>query len=317
MLKIERIFFNSRPIAIIRNWAKNNTLPGFQSMPVYEVNQLFWQTVNREGLPMRAAAMSFNMFLAIPATFLFICSLLPYLPISKDFFSQLESIVWDLTPDKNTRKIIFRFLDDLFNKQKTGLLSLGFALTIFYASNAMMGIIRAFNRTVRNKPKPHLYKNRLKAIRLTLIIVLLLIGFLLISLGQGVIFSKIMKLLHIKNETIKALIKELRWVVTFFLFLYTIAFTYKYAPSIKKRGKLLTPGAFVATILIILCTSIFSYWAQNMSNYNKFYGSIGSVMLLMLLIYFNCLMLLIGYEINMSIRHLKEDKALEKAKNIY
>ncbi len=256
--------------------------------------------------------MSFNIILAIPAIFLFICSLLPYLPISKDFFSALESLVYDITPDHNTRRILSRFLNDIFIKQKNGLLSLGFVLTLFYSSNAVMGIIRAMDRSVPNRAKTNVVRKRFRAIRLLLIIVVLVLGNLIISMGQGAIFTKIMGWLHIKDPSIKALIKNIRWLVIFLLFLYSLAFLYKYGPTIKKRNKLLTPGALIGSVLIIVTTTIFSYWAQNISTYNKFYGSIGSVMLIMLLVFYGSMMLLIGFEIDMSILKLKIERAERK-----
>lgn len=250
--------------------------------------------------------MSFNIILAIPSIFLFICSLLPYLPISKKFFGELESLVYDITPDHNTRRILSRFLNDIFIKQKNGLLSLGFVLTLFYSSNAVMGIIRALDKSVPNRAKTNFVKKRFRAIRLLLILIVLVLGNLIISMGQGVIFDKIMSWLHVKDPSIKSLIKNIRWVIIFLLFFYSLAFLYKYGPTIKKRNKLLTPGAFIGSILIILATSIFSYWAQNISTYNKFYGSIGSVMLIMLLVFYSSMMLLIGFEIDMCILKLKQ-----------
>ena len=252
--------------------------------------------------------MSFNIILAIPAIFLFICSLLPYLPISKQFFNALESLVYDITPDHNTRRILSRFLNDIFIKQKTGLLSLGFVLTLFYSSNAVMGIIRALDKSIPNRAKTNFVKKRFRAIRLLLILIVLVLGNLIISMGQGAVFAKIMTWLHIKDPSVKALIKNIRWVVIFLLFFYSLAFLYKYGPTIKKRNKLLTPGALIGSVLIILTTSIFSYWAQNISTYNKFYGSIGSVMLIMLLVFYSSMMLLIGFEIDMSILKLKQAK---------
>jgi membrane protein len=100
-------------------------------------------------------------------------------------------------------------------------------------------------------------------------------------------------------------IQDLRWIIVVLLFLYSIAFIYKFAPSIQKRWKLLSPGAVFATILMILTTYLFSVWAQNFSNYNKFYGSIGTVLMMMLLIYINSLVLLIGFEVNVSISYLR------------
>jgi membrane protein len=84
-----------------------------------------------------------------------------------------------------------------------------------------------------------------------------------------------------------------------------IACIYKYGPAVHKRWSLFSPGTLLATFLTILITVLFSYWVNNFGTYNKVYGSIGTVMILMLLIYFNSLVLLIGYELNVSIHHLR------------
>jgi len=90
------------------------------------------------------------------------------------------------------------------------------------------------------------------------------------------------------------------------LFFLSIAYIYKYAPSLSKRWKLWSPGAVFATFLIALTTWLFSIWAQNFSSYNRIYGSIGALLITMLLIFINSLMLLIGYELNVSINYLRQ-----------
>jgi membrane protein len=89
------------------------------------------------------------------------------------------------------------------------------------------------------------------------------------------------------------------------LFYFAIACIYKYGPAVQKRWRLFSPGTFLATILTILITMAFSYYVNRFSTYNKVYGSIGTVMILMILVYFNSLVLLIGYELNVSIHHLR------------
>jgi membrane protein len=95
-------------------------------------------------------------------------------------------------------------------------------------------------------------------------------------------------------------------VVIIPLFYMTIACIYKYGPAVKERWSLWSPGTFLATFLTILTTMGFSYWVNRFGTYNKVYGSIGTVMILMLLVYFNSLVLLIGFELNVSIHHVKE-----------
>lgn len=312
MIKLERLIIQSKPVSFIRESSKEFTLPGFEGLSLYEVAHAFWRQIQMEGLNVRAAAISFNIIMAIPAATIFICTLVPYMPGSKQIYSQLLQFVTDVTPNRDTRKFMLQFIDDFFYKPGSGLLSIGFILVIFYASNAMIGMIRAFDRSLIEKRKTNFIKKRLRAISLIIVIVLFIIGTLLIMLGQGVLFTHIMQWLHIKNQRLQWLIKNFRWVIIFLLFVYSLAFIYKYAPTYKKRGKLLTPGAFLAAVLMILTTTVFSYWAQNISNYNKFYGPIGTTLILMLLIFLNSLMLLVGFELNMSITHLKRQKKLNE-----
>ncbi len=97
-----------------------------------------------------------------------------------------------------------------------------------------------------------------------------------------------------------------RWIIIIPLFYFAIACIYKYGPSVNKRWSLFSPGTLLATFLTILITlAVFSYWVNKFGTYNKVYGSIGTIMILMLLIYFNSLVLLIGYELNVSIHHIR------------
>jgi len=315
LTKFERIILSSKPVTSVRERSKRIFIPGFHGLHLYEVFGFFIKQIQREGLNIRAAAIAFNIIMAIPATCIFVFTLIPYLPVAKTIHKELLDVILDVTPNADTRQFVTGLLDDFFNKPKTGLLSIGFVLAMFYASNAMMGIIRSFDRSLVIKMRTNFITKRLRAIKLTVIMALLILGTALISAGQGMLFNKIMEWLNIKNQTLKQLIQNLRWIVVVALFLYSIAFIYKFAPSIQKRWKLLSPGAVFATALMILATYLFSYWAQNFSNYNQFYGSIGTVLMLMMLIFLNSLVLLIGYELNISITQLKyeaEKRLLEE-----
>lgn len=316
MTKFERILVTSSPVTFIRNSSRKFTLPGFKGLTFYEVFNGFVSQVKVQGLNIRAAAISFNLIMAIPATTLFLCTLVPYLPASKQIYIGLMNFVRDFTPNSDTQKILTQFLNDFFNKKATGLVSIGFLLVVFTSSNAMMGIIRAFDRSLSERRKTNFIKKRLRAIRLTSILMILLIGTVLISVGQGLLFKKLMQLLNVKNDTVRWLIQNFRWVVIFALFVFSVGVIYKYAPSYTVKRQLITPGAVFASLLMVVATSLLSYWAQNMSNLNKFYGSIGSLILLMLLIFVNSLMLLVGYEINLAIAILSGQKRKESLKNV-
>ncbi len=305
MIKLERLILQTRPLAFIIHKSKQIVLPGFYGVPLYDAFVFFVRQVNKVGLNERAKAISFNFIMAVPAACICIFTLVPYLPISKQFTKELLRITRDVTPNQNTYNLVNNFLQDFLNTPRGGLLSFGFVLVIFYASNAMLGVIQTFDTSIYEyKRKTNFLKKRWRAIKLTLIFLLLIIGMILLLIGQGYMFEKIMKLLHIKGTGI-IWIKVLRIIITSLLFFYSISFIYKYAPSVNKRWHTVSPGSILATILTIITTVCFSYWVNHFGNFNKIYGSIGTVLILMLFIYLNSLILLIGFELNVSITFLK------------
>lgn len=313
MNKIERIIWRTKPFAYLSAKSRQLQLPGFGGIPLYDVWKFFLQQLKKTGMNERAAAISFNFLMAIPALLIFLLTLVPYFPVSKQFHNELLRITSDLTPNRNTYDLVHGLVDDFLNKPRGGLLSFGFLLVLFYSSNAMMGVIRTFDRSVAEPYKPNFLKKRLRAIRLTIIIVVLFIATTLVLSGQDFIFKKIMSWLDIKDTGLRWWIKSLRWLVILSLFFYAIAFIYKYAPSVQHRTRLITPGVVLATLLTLFTTWAFSQWVNNFGNFNRIYGSIGTVMILMVLIFLNSLILLIGYELNVSIHYLKA-KADERKK---
>lgn len=316
MKRIEKILLKSRPIAFIIHKSKQIILPGFQGVPLYDVAMFFWKQINKVGLNERASAISFNFIMAIPAACIALFTLIPYMPLSTTITAEILRLTRDLTPNQNTYIFVNTFLEDFLNTPRTGLLSFGFLLMVFYASNAMLGIINTFDKSIYyHKKELGFIKERWKAIKLTMIVMGLVIGMLLLLIGQGLVFEIIVDWLRLSGSQI-LLITLLRWFITLSLFFYGIAFIYKYAPSVTKRWRTFSPGAIVATFLTIVTTLGFSFWVNNFGNYNKVYGSIGTVMILMLLIYFNSLILLIGFELNVSITYLKAEAEERKQREL-
>ncbi|HMZ46491.1 MAG TPA: YihY/virulence factor BrkB family protein [Chitinophagaceae bacterium] len=302
MRKIERIIINLQPVAFIIKKGKEIKPPGFSGLAIYDVIMFLFTHLNKVGLNERAAAISFNFIMAIPAACIFIFTLVPYIPIAKHFNAELLKLTADITPNQNTYYFIKDFLNDFFNKPRTGLLSFGFLLVIFYASNAMMGIIRAFDKSVKLQ-KQYFFQLRIRAIKLTTLLVLLVIATILVLIGHEQLAALIKSIFKTKSKL--TWWGSVRWIIILALVFYSIALIYKYAPSINKRWKLITPGSLLATCLILITTILFSFWVNNFSSYNKIYGSIGTVLIIMILIYINSLILLIGFELNVSIMQLK------------
>jgi membrane protein len=293
-------------VAFLLRESKKWVIPGFHGLPVYDVVNFFLKQVNKVGLNERAAAISFNLIMALPAALLFLFSLIPYLPESRSLELQVLVLFKDIAPNSATSLFIKDILDGLL-KQHVGLFSFGFVLLMFYSSNAMMGIIRTFDKSIHENKRFFLHK-RWRAIRLTLIlIVLIILSTLLLLVGKIQLIYLLKHVFNMRRAERVPWWNGTRWVIIVALLFYGIAFIYKFAPSVKKRWALLSPGSILATFLTLATTLAFSYWVNNFASYNKVYGSIGTVLIIMILIFFNSLILLIGFELNVSITYLRKE----------
>ena len=302
MTKLERILLNLPPVKFVTERTKHIILPGFDKVPLYDVIVFFLQQVKTVGLTERASAVAYNFIMAIPPTCLFIFTLIPHLPfIPKDTIeTQLHHLITDMIPAKEYNRGIIEFVDGFLNQARVGLISFGFVLLIFFASNGMMGLMRSFNKNYIGFEKRSGLESRWAAIKLTFIILGLLVACLVLLAMQGVV----LKWLGMGPKW-AALISSFRWIFIIGLVFYAIAFIYKYAPATKRRWRLISPGSILATFLSLLATLGFSFFVSNFGKYNALYGSIGTIIVAMILIYINALVLLIGYELNVSIHSLK------------
>ena len=146
---------------------------------------------------------------------------------------------------------------------------------------------------------------RWTAIKLTTVIVMLVFATIFIMLTQTIVLNWLADYFNIKDTFSDILFKLVQFIIIFMLIFTSIGMIYKYAPHVQKKWKIRTPGSILATILVMAFTYIFSYWVNNIAHYNKVYGSIGSILILMFLVFVNSLVLLIGFELNVSINSLK------------
>jgi membrane protein len=305
MINLEKTIKNTTFFRYLSNKSKTIILPGFQGVSFHEVVRFFLSQVRKVGLNDRARSIAFSFLIAIPAATIFLCTLIPYLPVHKKISRQLLGLTKDLTPNQKTSQLVNGFLSDFLEKPHNGLLSFGLFLALFYASNAMMGLMRSFNKSLIFNTRRNFLETRWMAIKLTTLLIFLVIGTMAILVTQDELLKNILALAHVHRKSVSGLLRAIRWIVIIPLFYFSIAFIYKYAPAVPKRWRLSSPGTILATFLMILTTMVFSYWVNRFGTYNKVYGSIGTIMILMLLIYFNSMVLLIGYELNVSIHHLK------------
>jgi membrane protein len=299
------------PVSFLIRKSKKILLPGFQGIPLFDVIRFFFLQAKKTGFTERSSAIAFNFTMTIPPAVIFLFTLLPYLPISKDFINQLFLLIKDIVPGEKNNAGLIKFMRDILQKPRSGLLSTGFFLAMYFSSNAVMGIMRSFDKQYVGFIKRKGFHQRWVALRLTFILFILFFLCLTSMVTQGAV----LKWLGVKSAFLITLFNDFRWILIVMLFFYSVSFIYRWAPAVHKKWKFISPGSILATFLMIVFTAGFSYYVSNFSNYNELYGSISTVLILMLLIYFNSLVLLIGFELNVSITSLKHEVD-ERKKNL-
>ena len=303
MTKFERILITKTPLAFLLKKSKTLILPGFEGVPFYDVIRFFYKQIKTHGLNERASAISYNFIMAIPPSLLFVFTLIPNLPfISKRTIQiQLHDLIYDIVPSRVYNRELIKFVDSFIYGSKIALLSFGLLFSLYFASNAMMGLIRSFNKVnYIGFEKRMGILARWTAIKLTIIIFGLFFGYFLLLISQGALLK-----LLVSNPVWRSIIDNTRWMFIIILIYLTIGFIFRHAPSVEKKWKFTNPGTITTTFLSIISSLGFSMFVTNFGKYNVLYGSIGTIMMIMALIYLNSLAILIGFELNVSINSLK------------
>lgn len=300
--KIGNWFAALPPAKFVINKSKITSLPGFRGIALYDVVRFFFRQVRTVGMTERASSIAYNFVMAIPPAIIFLFTLIPFLPIPRQFEEELYGLIRDVVPGEKDNAVMIGFLRDFINTPRSGLLSLGFLLSLFFSSNAIMGIMRSFDKNYLGFRKRSDLHKRLAAIKITVVLFLIVFACILLLIGRGAV----LKWLGIESALVRELIMNARWLVIILLFFACISYIYRHAPAVHKKWHLINPGSILATVLMLLLTLLFSWWVTRFGNYNQVYGSIGTVLILMLLIFINSLVLLIGFELNVSISSLKK-----------
>ena len=288
----------------IRERAKQVSLPIFEDVPLYDVGLFFWKGIENGSITTRASAIAFNIILAIFPAIIFIFTLIPYVPI-ENFQSELLGLFKSIVP-QNAFEAISSTVEDIVTQPHGGLLSFGFFFALIFATNGVDSLISAFNATVHEMDTRTWLNQRMVSLALVIILTLLMtVGIALMTFGQFALNFLVEKHILVKDFTYYLLWGG-KWVVICALFFFTYAFLFYYAPARKSKFRFISAGVSLAAILSLLTSLGFSFYINNFGRYNKLYGSIGTLLVVMIWIYFNAVILLVGFELNVSIANARK-----------
>jgi membrane protein len=280
-------------------WLKRKTIAGFDGHSLYDVGKYFLNSLFKEDLNLRASSLSFNYFLSLFPTLIFILTVIASLPV-KGVKSRLISELRLLLPE-STWKEISTTIYELLNQQNSGLLSLGFVMALYFSSNAFHSLINSFNRRLPEKKKRNWLQNRIQAVGLTCLVGIMVVVALIFLTWMFQLAGYMTKHDWFGLSLWLFIIKAIEYTLLAAMIFTAISSFYHFGPAHKRKWHFISPGSVFAGALSILSTYFFGLYVNNFDAYNKIYGSIGAIIALMVLIYINCLVVIVGFELNTSI----------------
>ena len=286
--------------------ARTVTLPFFEGIPIYDVAVFFWNSIVNGAITTRASAIAFSFFIALFPSIMFLFTLIPYIPI-RNFQNELFQLLHEILPE-STFDTVEDTLTDIIMRPRGGLLSLGFIMALIFSTNGLASMMSAFDATIHSINRRSWVSQRMAAIVLLIILsVLLFFAIALITGGQ--IAIGYLQDNHILQDRFTIFLLTFgKWIVIILLLFFANSFLYYMAPAKKTQWRFFSAGSTLSTILILAALIGFSYYINNFSQYNKLYGSIGTLLIILFLMYLLSLILLIGFELNASIYQAKTEK---------
>ena len=279
--------------------AKKIKLPFFEGVPLYDVTLFFWHSIAKGAITTRASAIAFSFFIAFFPFVIFLFTLIPYIPID-NFQNELLTLIQNVVPP-TTYKTIEKTVIDIITQPRGDLLSFGFFAALIFSTNGLASMMSAFDATIHTIHRRSWISQRITAIFL-LIILSLMLTIVIALLTSGELFILYLQENQIlKDQFVFFLITFSKWVIILTVLFFTFSFLYYMAPAKKTKWHFISAGSSLSTVLSVLTIIGFTFYINKFNQYNELYGSIGTLLIILLLIYVMSLILLIGFELNASI----------------
>ncbi|SDX21281.1 YihY/virulence factor BrkB family protein [Flavobacterium degerlachei] len=292
-------------IPILRDLArflKGIKLQWLEGLSLYDLLELYVIGIAEGALSNRAGSIAFSFFMALFPFALFILNLIPYIPI-EGFQQDFLKFVSEGVPP-NTYYAIENIVDDILHNSHSGLLSSGFLLSILLMANGLNAILGGFETSRHVLVKRGFFQQYFVAIGMSIILSFLLILTVAIIVVFEVFIQKF-AVHNVLNDQISFIVIG-RYVFLLLMILVTTSILFKFGTKHDKSRSFISIGSVFTTILTIIISYFFGIWVLRFSQYNQLYGSIGTLLIVMFYIWINCMILLLGFELNLAVTNLKK-----------
>jgi membrane protein len=275
-------------------------LPWLEGLSLYDLLELYGLGIVESALTYHASAIAFSFFMALFPFALFILNLIPYIPIEGFQEDFLQFVKQGVPP--NTYDAIYKIINDILHNSHSGLVSSGFILSIFLMANGLNGILGGFESSRHVLIKRGFIHQYIVALGMSLLLSILLI----VTVSAIVVFEVFIQKTILSDQV--ELIILWRYAFIIVMILITTSILFKFGTMHDKNRAFISIGSVFTTILILLDSYGFGIWVIRFSKYNELYGSIGTLLIMMFYIWINCMILLLGFELNGTVNKLKKKK---------
>lgn len=281
---------------------KRIKLPGLGQFSLYHLLEIYVNGIIKGSFSPRASSIAYSFFLALFPFLLLLLNLIPYVRID-GFQTRFLIFIEALLPPQTTQ-FFYPIIADIAVNPRSGLLSFVFILSLFLSANGVSAIFSAFQYSFHVSVNRNFFRQYLVALGVAIFLALLLLTSVGVILYGEFIIRDFQSRAYIDNDLFW--IQFFQFLVFLIMIYVVIATLYYFGTKEGKSSSFFSIGAVVTTVLFLLTTYFFGIYINNFSNYNELYGSIGALLILMLYIWINANLLLLGFELNVSIKQLKE-----------
>ena len=301
MLK-EKIL-NSNTVIAIQNFGKSVKLPGFEGLSLYTLIVFLARGLQQGKINTRASAISFRILLAIAPSFILLISLIPYIPIENFQENVIQSIESILPP--STFELVDEMLVDLIQRKHSTFVSITFLNWLYYASNSINALLEGLSGAYHLRKRQNPVKQRLISIGLIILVPLFLGLALVMQASSSFVLDWLLSHDVLSDGVQYLVVLCAKWFLVLFLINTAITSLYNVANPTKTKWRFFTAGSVFASLLIVFVSQGFAFYVNNFAQFNKFYGSLGTVVILLIWLQLNIFLVLLGFDLNTSLSRAK------------
>ena len=286
----------------LKSYFKKIKVPFLHGLNVLDIAIFFKKGIWEGSVTSRAASISFSFFLALFPGIIFLFTLIPFIPI-EGFQDQVFFLLKEVLPPTSF-EAVESTINDILTIRRGNLLSVTIFATLVFATNGTLSLIGNFGLSIHKLNFRGFWSQYLAAFKLTITLALLIIlGISLITISKSFLDQFIQE--SWMGLSVSTLLIWLRNIILLIVILLAISMLFYFGPMRSAPWRFISPGSLLATVLIILSSTLFGTYITHFATYNQFYGSIGTLIIVQLWIYVNAIGLIIGFEFNASLAEAK------------